>query len=349
MMRIMRHVWVLSALAWGCRAAVDSSAAPQYGPNDIEIRLRDGSLLRGEISSTAPIELKTAYGNLTFPLSRILRIKTGFRLAKEKEGEIRTAIKELDSDDFTTRGQAQHALEEFGAQAVDILKDARTKASAEARSRIEAILKKVSGTSVHLSTDDLVKSDEFEAAGTLQFDVFNIHCHIGDLKVKLEDLESVRWLGAGATKLVVVEARASLADWFDTGVDAIYGEKMSVAAAGGINLFGNNAITPEGSNSWGAAPFQTGAVIGKLGANGKPFLIGEGKQWTPENHDRLYVKIFCAENLLNNNNNPSSGEFNLHVATGVWAEEVHVKPAGAVNPQNANPPAQQSEQLMIRD
>ena len=326
----MKRLALLVAIAAAIHAGHSAHAADPaskggagFGPNDVEVRLRDGSIVRGEIAGSDTIALKTPYGVLTFPLSRIVRIKAGYRLAKQKEAELLAALKDLDSDDFGTRGQAQRTLEELGAQALDALRDARNKASAEARSRIDAVLKKIMAAAPKLSTDDLVKSDEFEAAGTLQFDALLVKSRIGELKVKLEDIEAVRWLANGVVKSMPIEARAGLEDWIDTGVDAIAGDRFAIAVSGSLTLFGQNTVSPpEGTNNWGQQPFQTGAVIGKLGAAGKPFLIGPGKQWAPDSNERLYVKIFASENAMNNNNNPSQGEYKIKLATGIWAEEM---------------------------
>ena len=317
----MRWIGVCFFMA-GMAAAGDGAVPKHFGPGDVEVRLRDGSIVRGEIGGADSIALKTPYGVLTFPLNRILRIKAGFRLAKEKEVGIRSAIAELDNDDFAVRAKAQHTLEELGAQAAELLTQARMKVSAEARSRIDAILKKIGAAGQTLPTEDIVKTDEFEAAGALQFDVLTVKSRIGDLQVKLEDVEAVRWLAVGANKSLALPAHPAIEDWIDSGIDALPGEKMALSVSGSVNLFGNTLCTPDGVNSWGTAPFQTGAVIGKFGGKGKPFLVGAGKQWIPDERARLFVKIYCSENALNSNNGHSDGEFKMQLATGVWAEEL---------------------------
>ena len=313
---------LLSVPVFAGGADEHDASKEKFASNQVEVRLRDGSVLLGELAGSDSLALKTTYGTLTFPLNHILRVRAGFRLPKQDETEILAAIKDLDSDEFNIRGAAQKKLEERGASAASVLRDAKAKASAEARSRIDAILKRIADNNPKLTLDDSIKSDEFEATGTLQFDALTVKSHIGDVKVKLEDLETVRFLANGSDKTITLEIGAALSDWIDTGVDTSPGEKLSFTCTGSVNLFGNYQTTPDGNTNWGNRPFLTGAIIGKLGDNGKPFLIGSAKQWTTANRQRIFVKVFCADNAMNNNNNPSTGEFKVRVATGIWSEDV---------------------------
>jgi hypothetical protein len=298
-----------------------SGAHEKAAINQVEVRLRDGSVLHGDLTGVDTIALKTTYGTLNFPLSHILRIRAGFRLSKQDETDILGAIKELDSDDFNVRGLAQRRLEERGAPAAAVLRDAKAKATPEVRNRVESILKKIAENNPKLVLDDIIKSDEFEATGSLQFDSLTIKSHIGDVKVKLEDMESMRFLANGADKSLSLEASAGLDNWVDTGIDSTPNEKVSIFCSGSVNLFNNYQTTPDGNTNWGNRPFLAGAVVGKFGENGKPFLIGAAKQLVAANRQRLFVKIFCPENVVSSNSNPSSGEFRVRIATGIWADD----------------------------
>ncbi|MCY3024331.1 MAG: hypothetical protein NTW87_35590, partial [Planctomycetota bacterium] len=58
-------------------AARDAGKRPRYGPRDVEVRLQDGSVIRGEIQGVEAVALKTDYGLLNFPVTRILHINRG--------------------------------------------------------------------------------------------------------------------------------------------------------------------------------------------------------------------------------------------------------------------------------
>ena len=62
-----------------------------------------------------------------------------------------------------------------------------------------------------------------------------------------------------------------------------------------------------------------GAVIGRLG-EGEPFLIGTEKTWTAESSQRLYVKIFCNENM-GMGRGQASGQYKLTISVGALPGE----------------------------
>ena len=87
-----------------------SHSRGKYGVRDVEVKLLDGSLLRGEIQDTEGIVLKTAYGPLTIPVTDILRIERGDHISQHEKDEIAAALKELDNDEFAKRAAAQYRL-----------------------------------------------------------------------------------------------------------------------------------------------------------------------------------------------------------------------------------------------
>jgi hypothetical protein len=287
----------------------------------VEVRLRDGSLVIGQLTNANAVELKTAYGTLSFPLANIVAILPALRPSKENDTEIVAAIKNLDNDDFNTRGRAQASLEEFGARATFSLREAREKASVEARTRIDLLLKKIAAQNPKLAETDTVKSTEFEAVGKLQFDALGVKNRIGEFKVKLEDIQSIQWLCHGAAKGVVLDCSTALDEWIDSGIDAVPGEKIVITSSGTITLFGNNQSTPDGSPNFNnGRGFLVGAVVGRIGSSKKPFTIGSSKSWVPQTRGRLYLKIYCPEEILNNNSsNPSTGSYTVRLSSGVLA------------------------------
>jgi len=310
-------------------ADLDGANEPRkYSGTEVEVRLRDGSLVRGDLTGLDSIVLKTKYGMLSFPLTRMLSIIPRVRVGTEEQTEIKRLIKDLDNDDYNTRGKAQKKLEQSGAQAVIMLREALPLATAEQRARIDSVLKKLEAKG-RVEVDDLVIADEFQARGALQLETLPVHSIAGDMAIKLEEIAQVRWLGNGTTKTMALDAALAVEDWIDTGVDAVAHQPLVVNCSGMIQLFGSNPAGPQGMNNWGATPFLTGAVIGKLGESGKPFLIGTGKRMRAESSQRLFVKIYTAPQTQSGN--PSNGEFSLQIATGTWADEPMQPSPGATN------------------
>jgi hypothetical protein len=298
-------------------------AVAKFGPADVELHLRDGSTVVGRLLQTDVLTLKTDYGTLTFPLSSIVRVYPAIRASKEALKEASSLINKLDDEDFNVRKQAQSKLEQFGVCVAPLLREARQNATAEARSRIDVLLKKIEAQNPKVPTDDVVKSNEFEAVGKLQFESLTIRHSIGEMKAKIEDIESIHWLSCGASKTVVLDCASALDDWVDSGVDVSPDEKVSVSSSGTITLFNNYQTSPDGNANLNGRGTLIGMVVGKIGPNRKFFPIGSYKSWTPQYRGRLYLKIHCTEDYLNNNNNQntSNGSFTVRVSSGVLASD----------------------------
>ncbi len=299
------------------------SSASKYGPADVEVQLRDGSMLRGELSGITAFALKTPYGLLNIPLNRVVHFQMGVHIPPQNTTEVPAALKDLDSDDFNTRTRAQQKLEAIGLAALAALRAAKPGASAEARTRIDALLTKISAKSAKTSENDSILTDEFEALGQLQQTTLSLQSCLGPLQIKFEDVNRIRWLAKGDSASLSLDVSTALEDWIDTGIDSIPGEKMAVCATGTIKVYGNTTITPEGTTNWNSRPFKVGAVIGKLGVNNKPFLIGPGKQWSTDGKERLYLKIHCNDDILNNDNRNTSGAYSVQIGTSYQAENIH--------------------------
>lgn len=308
-------------------SATPPPAKSKFGPKDVEIKLQDGSLFRGEIKDIETLVLKTVYGSLTIPVADLLRIDRGERLAEKDLKDIAETIKELDNDEFAKRSAAQYKLETFPVAAYDTIKAARDSASPESKNRIDGILKKLSAKSQgkRVQTEDSVRTVRFEATGVLQFDTVKIKSRLGDLAVKLEDIQTVRWLNRGETKNILLEPNATMGEWVDTGIDSTPGDRIAVVVSGTINPFNNQDINPLGTSNWGNnnnSPFMMGAVVGKFGGSGETFLLGFGKIWNTDAKERLFIKINWNYNQTGRSNEAAKGHFNVKIATGSWADEV---------------------------
>ena len=254
----MLWLGVLLALPLACvlraQEAAPNSTRAKFSLRYVEVQLKDGSSIRGEIQGLDTITLTTTFGALQFPTEEIYRI---------------------------TRGT--------GA-------DGKTQS-------------------------DLVKAARLEARGALQLDGLTLHSNLGDLKLKTAEIQCIRWLARADLKVLDVKAMAALQGWLDTGVDTVRDDTISITCAGGMNLFGQYA-GPSGTKSFGGGQFQAGAVIGKLGADGAPFLINAGKKWTAGSIQRVYLKLYSMPNFMQRfGNQPVTGMFRFRVATGVWADE----------------------------
>ena len=298
----------------------DAAAKARFGPHEVEVELRDGSKLRGELMGNVSFILETSFGTLKIPGEDMINLRRGSGQSVPVDGlGLAAAVKDLGSDDPAKRAAAQQLLESDGKNSLDPLFDARAKAAGETKTRIDNLLKKLlSRDTAAAAADDTVQALKMKARGTLKTAAITLRSKLGELNLKLSDINALRWMCRGEQKTLELDAETGLREWTDTGVDTVTGEPMVIACTGQINLFGNFVGSPSGCTNWGNRPFLAGAVIGRLG-EGEPFLIGPGKSWTPESNQRLYVKIFCNENM--GQGNQSSGQFKLTISTGSLAGE----------------------------
>ncbi len=115
----------------------------KFGPRDIEVKLQDGSVFRGEIKDLESIVIKTAYGTLSVPIADMLRIDRGERMNEKDAREIADNLKDLDNDEFAKRAAAQYKLETLPAIAAETIKPRAKTATPESKNRIDGILKKL--------------------------------------------------------------------------------------------------------------------------------------------------------------------------------------------------------------
>src|SRR5476649_1038278 len=74
-------------------------AVAKFAPHDVEVRLKDGSAVRGELKSTEAIVLKTSFGALKFPIEDIYQITHAQSGAPVDAARIAAAIKDFKGAD----------------------------------------------------------------------------------------------------------------------------------------------------------------------------------------------------------------------------------------------------------
>ena len=304
------------------------SKSESFAPHDVEVRLKDGSALRGELKNTEPIVLKTSFGELKFPLDDIFQITHASPSAAADGERVAAALKDFKADNAEKQRAAEATLEDAGGASVDPLFELRGSAGPELKARIDTLLKKVIGKTAAPApaAQDSVRSAKFEARGVLRLDAVKLSGRLGELTIKLADIDGIRWLSHGATKTLELDAESGVHDWLDTGIDANQGESITAHATGHATLFGSIHCGPSGVNG-DAQPFPVGALVGRIGADGEPFQIGDSKTWKPDATGRLQLKIFVADDFLQNNQGHSTGRYSIRIATGPWSEESGAAPA----------------------
>src|SRR5262249_27330959 len=148
---------------------------------------------------------------------------------------------------------------------------------------------------------------------------------LGAVDVKLYQVRGIRWLGHSNEIQVTVDATkygGPQEAWFDTGLD-LNGDRLSVTATGTVDVMPNNPgqfmAGPDGlrqdlgfrPGANGVMVGQPGALIGKVGQSGQPFLIGSKHDSTPRGKGRLYMKLEPSPWRVN-----QTGNFTVKIVTG---------------------------------
>jgi hypothetical protein len=144
----------------------------------------------------------------------------------------------------------------------------------------------------------------------------------------------MRWLEGESEKQVVVDAArygGQQVQWLDTGVRVGPEAGLKVTATGQVDLWpqqpGQYLASPDGQGGGGAVPGRGrglvvvgggdrgGALVGRIGEDGTPFLVGSRYTRTPRTEGKLYLHIAASPW-----GNPSAGEYRVTITTGPFED-----------------------------
>jgi hypothetical protein len=292
-------------------------------PQEAEVRFADGSVLRVHILQES-LEVATKYGTLTVPANHIRRIEFAARLPEKLEGRIQAAVGRLGAGTPAARDAAVRELVEIGAPAYPALLGAARGTDAEtvrlARAAMRQIRETVPPEQLRQPAGDAVHAAEFTIAGRVATEKIRARTpYFGDVELRVADLRGIRWLSAGNEhRLSVDAARYGSAhdQWMETDVTAYPNEGLRITASGQVDLWpqqpGGYLATPAGyKQAAGPGGRLPGALLGRIGENGKAFVIGERWEEVPSEEGKLYLHIVPSPW-----NNPSSGSYEVKVTTG---------------------------------
>lgn len=322
-------------------SAIAQEAKSKPAPIDgarFEGKFADNSVVTLHVSD-ASLAVTTKYGKLNVPLDDVKRIELGFRYPEGMEAKITAATDDLASTDFKTREQAQKQLLAYGELALPAVRKAMKSTVVEASRRAEEVLKKLEDTlpkeKLELREYDVIVTATMTIKGTIETTSLKAKSkYFGETTVKLADLRELRPLGSSATESFTIDsnkyAKQGWTTWHDTNLDVGDDGGLEVTASGKIDQWaqspgqytsgpnGNNAVVVGPGQQPGVFPggvqqqFKAGALYGKIGEKGTPFLLGESyKQAKAPGNGRLFIIIGPS-----NWNNDSVGEYKVSIKTG---------------------------------
>ena len=315
--------WALSAVVLACSLSMahgqGKTDVPR--PNLAEVRFCDGSLVRMTLLQD-DLEVMTKYGKLTIPFREVRRIDFGLHLPEGVGQHIDHSIKQLGSETYKERDEAVKHLVHYGALAYPFLQRASNNPDPEVSQRASGVIKRITEKTapenLRLKEDDYIQTVEFPITGRILHPIIRAHStHFGDLSLKLSDLRTLFVRGTSSENELVVEAAKfgnSPDQWLSSGVIVDPSQRLLIVGDGQVDLWpqgpGQYVTGPKGYSTAGkGGTFMAGALIGKIGENGKTFIIGERYEGTPTEEGRVFLQIVPSPW-----NNASSGSFRVRIS-----------------------------------
>jgi hypothetical protein len=265
-------------------------------PREIRLHLMDGSVLAGQLS-VDEISVATDFGKLTVPVTKIRSFHPGLDSYPQLSKKISELIDNLGSDDYQAREQAHKDLVNWGLKVRSELERRVQDDNAERKRHLTEILKEFDELAEEQLDDyesdqddrpwirgDKVVTDQFTIVGKIVEDSFQIRSKYGSLTVQLSDVvmadkpvslkqEILKTVTVDGSNLVQRSFKAS-------GIQVERGDKVMIRAEGQIGMTpwgSEHQSTPDGGQYYGwyvPNEIPGGALIAKLGNNGKVFKVG---------------------------------------------------------------------------
>jgi len=304
---------------------------PKISNQFAQLHLRDGSIIGGEIETTT-IDVKTRFGMLTIPISRVLKIYPGLNSCPTLKDKIATYVEDLGSDDKVKCEVAQRDLLAMGlkiSKVISTYEDGGNKERAKRLDEIRAALDEMKDEAedeaitpdTPLEYTDKIVTPDFAIVGEIQQKEFQFKSKFGQLKVQLGDITLAdRQIGIGRGEIrknVSVGAMAFFqTNPKSTGIRVQKGDKVTIKADGIVQWTNwNNSSTPAGltnRSQWNG--INSGTLVARVGTdNSKCVSIGTGSTFTAKKGGLLYLGIAMRDSYASNSGYTWTGEYKAKV------------------------------------
>lgn len=315
--------------------AIDTSAGqektPDIGPQFAQLHLLDGSIIGGDIQSKS-IDVKTEYGMLNVPISRIVRIHPGLDSRPELTDKITQLVSELGGPNAAERDTAQKELISMGARIRSVLQQLGSDGNAERKKRmaqiqatfveeIEANLEELIDVERSMIFADTIVTPDFSIVGEIQQKQFDVKSKFGDLKVNLSDIKladrAIELTRPAIRKSVSVPAQSFFQSKpQSTGIRVNKGDKISIRADGVVQWTNwNTSSSPEGvtnRSQWNG--INSGKLAARIGTdNSRCVQIGSSEDFVAKSTGILYLGIAMRDSYATNSGYTWTGEYKAKI------------------------------------
>jgi hypothetical protein len=312
-------------------------APPDATAKQVEVRFANGSTVLMYLLQDN-IEIITEFGKLKIPPVDIRQIDFGLHLTDPVRAQIERALQQLGSTNYKEREIATKKLVDLGPLAYLALYQTTKSKDQEAAKRAQAAMKtvaeKVPARLLRLREEDRIRTTKFTVVGRIVTPSIKARAeYFGDLSLRPTQLLAIRWMeGTGSTEVVVDAAKYGSAhdQWMDTGIRLEAQVRMKITATGQVDIWpqqnGQYISGPAGLGQEAGVPVRfiagrpqqsrAGALIGRIGETGTPFVIGERFSQTNPAEGKLYLHITPGPW-----GGGSNGNYRVKIATGPSADD----------------------------
>ena len=304
---------------------------PTRPANEMEVSFANGSVVK-MVLKTPSVEIETAYGKLTVPINEIRQIEFGVHLSPETEAKVESAIANLNSEVFRVRELAGLELIKIGPDAFLAVHLAANRGELEGSRRAKQILQTLQQSlpakDQRLQVDDQIITPKFTILGRIATRSVKAQAdYFGEVELTITQLRTMRSTEAPGDLTVQVDAAkyASVGgtEWLATDFRLDGRSKLTITASGQVDLWpqgpGNYMSSPQGYNVGGGQliiggginrrRINPGALMGRIGDSGAPFLVGENYEGAPSGEGKLFLQIGPSPWQ-----NESSGSYQVKIA-----------------------------------
>jgi hypothetical protein len=282
--------------------------APQF----MRLHLLDGSVIGGDLS-IKEIEVATPFGKLVVPIEKVRRFEPGLDSNAALSAQIDKLIKDLGSDDYKTREEAQKALTALGGKVRKELERYSGDENAEIKRRVGEILKALEEQAEEQAGEDesaaeqpwirldTVVTTDFTVLGKVSPPQFKIASKYGPLTIQLADVKLAERevvIRESLQKSVSVDGTNLAQRTFkNTGIRVKPGDKITLRADGNIIMspWGEGASSgPEGGRNYGwyvANQIPGGALVARVGDKGSIFMVGRQSTFVAKQSGVLQLAV----------------------------------------------------------
>ena len=306
------------------KPAADKAAAEVPQP---VFFLRDGSRITG-LPDFDSLQVKTRYGTLNVPSTDLVRLRLTPRTGNESRELIEAEILRLGGSDFDEREAAMDALRKLGTPALPFLNKLATSDDEELRNRslllIGEIRSRIKEANKHgdefpalVGGADEIITRRFKIRGAIEETSFSVKSRYGTLAIKVADILGVDFRTGGAIQETVTIGSKHLvpANWSNTKLFISAGITLRIKASGSLFVQNYNLNSgPQGTTRYSGTTYKNFpmlSLVGKIGRNGTPFLIGANYKAQARTGGTLQLGVVPFRT-----NYKATGTYKVRISTG---------------------------------